>query len=130
MENNPREVPAPRDTRQWLIPLGVVTLLAIGLFLVLGALAGSSGHGGYGWMMGGDGGWGWMWGAGALMMMVPLIFLIVLVLVLVPTGHTQVTAPAPPPPEDLATVLRVRYARGELTSEQYHRILNDLHSSG
>ena len=130
MESIPNKQPESRETRRWLIPVVVVSLLAIGLFTVFAALAGSSGHDGYGWMMGGGAGWGWMWGVGALMMTVPLILFFVLLLALVPPNHAHAAPPAQPPSDDLATVVRVRYARGELTSEQYRRILDDLQTSG
>lgn len=130
MESSPGKEPDSSETRRWLIPVVVVTLVVIGLFAVFAAVAGSSGHDGYGWMMGGDGGGSWMWGVGALMMTVPLILLIVLLLALAPTSYAQAALPARKALDDPAAMVRARYARGEITSEQYHRILNDLQSAG
>lgn len=104
----------------------VVILVAAGAWL---AALSSSGSSGYGWMMGGSAGWGWMWGLGALMMAVPLIFLVLLIsLLLRPVPPAPVTVPASHSP-DPVTVARLRFARGELTSDQFRQVLNDLQRS-
>ncbi len=83
----------------------------------------------YGWgMMGGSwgGGWGWMWGVGLVMMIVPLVlFVALLFLLLRPSYPTPVlvSSVGPASPEN---EVRVRYARGEITDDQYRRILENL----
>lgn len=70
-----------------------------------------------------------MWGVGVLMMGVPLIFLVLLVaLLLRPVPPAPVIVPASPSP-DPVTVARLRYARGELTSDQFRQILDELQRS-
>jgi putative membrane protein len=98
-----------------LVWLGLAIVLAVGLMAVFAAFFAPYG-GGYG-MMGGGMGWG------VLFMVVPAVFLIVLLLAALgafPPGRAYV--PASPALE----TLQVRYARGELTHEDYVRMRADL----
>ncbi len=115
------------NERRWLLPLVAIAVLAVAL--VVAALAASTSSTGYGWMMGGEGGWGWMWAAGALMMAIPLIILGLLIMVLFLRPSSQPTVVSISPPLDPTTEVRARYARGEITQEQYRQILNDLQRS-
>jgi uncharacterized membrane protein len=112
--------------RRWLLPLLVALVGAGAVILVVAALTTPANPGGYGWMMGGNGSWAWMWGAGALMMAIPLIFLILLfTLILRPLSPQPAVVTTASPANPLAE-LRVRYARGEITAEQYRQVLGDL----
>lgn len=114
--------------------LGWIALALIGVIVVVAvvgvafALA-STGTSGYGWMMGGGTGWGWMWGVGALMMAIPLLFLVLLIALLVRSASPPVVAVPATSPSDPTTEARIRYARGELTSEQFRQVLTDLRQS-
>lgn len=104
--------------------LGVALVMAIGLMVVFGVLSTST-YGGYYGMMG-SGAWGW----GIVMMAVPA-FILVLVLFAALGGlgerTTYVPYPSPiPPPADAVEVLDQRYARGEVTQQEYQRIRADL----
>lgn len=102
-----------------LIVLLVVVLAAVAMT----AWAGSGWGGG---MMGyyGGSGWGWMAVAGAVVMALVLVFVVLLVYALV-----RGTAPNYAPPartDDPQNEARMRYARGEISREQYQQILRDL----
>lgn len=123
------------DSRSWTgRNLGWIVLALVGIVVVVAVAAlaltlGSSGSSGYGWMMGGDGGWGWMWGVGALIMAIPLILLVVLIFALVRSATPPtVVVPASPMADPVAEA-RLRYARGELTPEQFRQVLSDLQRS-
>lgn len=111
--------------------LGWIALVIVGLVVVVALVGlafalGSAGNSGYGWMMGGGAGWGWMWGVGALMMVVPLVFLVLLLVVLVRSANPPAMIVSSSPPVDPVTEARVRYARGELTADQFRQVLSDL----
>ncbi len=123
MQTGPARV---REDRRWLLPLVAILIGAFVVFGLLAALAASAPSGSYGWMMGGN--WGWMWGAGALMMVIPVVFLLlVLFLLLRPTPPSAIMAV--PPPADPTLEIRMRYARGEITTEQYRQMLTELQRS-
>ncbi len=110
---NPKMSPLP-----WL---GIALVVAIALMAILGVLSYSSYGGSYGMMGGGS--WGWA----ALMMGVPAIVLIVILLAVLGGLREPVAYPAyMPPPQQPLDILEQRYARGELTREDYLRIRDDL----
>ena len=116
-----RENPSP----WWLVPVGLL-VVALVLIAVLAAFAATASPGGFGWMMGGGWGWGWMWGMGILVMALPVIVLVVLLAMLV-RPPTPVPSAIPPSPYlDPASEVRMRYARGEITAEQYRETLDNL----
>lgn len=104
--------------------LGIALVLAIGLMALFGALSTST-YGGYYGMMGGPG-WGW----GLLMMAVPgVILILVLVAVLGGLGDRGGVAPYPVPRASAwmsDDILAARYARGEISREEFLRIREDL----
>ena len=112
----------------WIVTVLVGIVIVVALAAVVLAF-GSSGSSGYGWMMGGGGGWGWMWGVGALMMAIPLILLVVLIFVLLRSANPPTGVMPPSPMTDPVTAARLRYARGELTPEQFRQVLADLQRS-
>ena len=107
-----------------LMWLGVALVIAIALMAIFGALAYStyanSNDGYYGMMDGGS--WGWS----ILMMGIPAVILIlILVVVLVGIREPEpVTLPGTPP-SPLET-LSGRYARNEISREEYLRARDDL----
>lgn len=111
-------------TNAWL--WAVVAILLIVVVAVLAATFAPYGGGYYG-MMGA--GWGW----GVAMMLVPLVVLVLLILVLagaltpheVPARYVPVAPPPVPGPTALE-VLNARYARGEISRDEYLRIRADL----
>jgi len=74
--------------------------------------------------MWGPEGMGWGWGAvGVVHMIVFWTFVVLVVLILVrwlATGHL------PPPGHSAREILEERYARGELTREQFEQMKTDL----
>lgn len=104
--------------------LGIALVVAIGLMIVFGALSTFT-YGGYYGMMG-SGAWGW----GLVMMAVPgVILVLILVAVLGGLGERGGYAPYPVPVPPATTpfgVLEERYARGEISREEYLRIREDL----
>jgi uncharacterized membrane protein len=97
--------------------LGIALVVTVVVAVTLGVLAALTG-GGFGWMHDG-GGMGW----GFLFMIVPGVFL-VLVLLAAVGALTPTTAPAPQ--ASAVAVLDVRYARGEISREEYFRLRADL----
>jgi len=98
-----------------LVWLGLAIVLAVGLMAVFAAFIAPYG-GGYG-MMGGGMGWG------VLFMVVPAVFLILLLLAALgafPPRQAYV------PASSALETLNVRYARGELTREDYVRMRAEL----
>lgn len=90
---------------------------------VLAAMLAGPVGGPYGWMGGGPYyGWGGMWWVGPLVMAV--VFLLVLWIVLL-VGRALWRA-AGAGPADPETVVRLRYARGEISAEEYQRLLVNL----
>jgi len=98
--------------------IAFAVVLVVGVVLLVAALAAPYGAG-----------WGMM-GWGAIFMVVPLLVLI-LVLVLAlgafrPREHVPLYAPPPPSAATALETLNVRYARGEISQEEYQRIRADL----
>lgn len=106
--------------RLWWLVLTVV--LVVGLMALVAALASPWGTG-YGMM-----GWGWGWGV--LMMAVPLVLLVLILLVALGALAPRPAAPAyfPPvsSPPSAREILNARYARGEISREEYLRARADL----
>ncbi len=104
--------------------LGTALVVAIALMVILGVLSFST-YGGYYGMMG-TGSWGWA----LLMMGIPAVILIVILIAALGGLRETVMPPAspgyvPPPPNPLES-LDGRYARGEVSREEYLRIRDDL----
>jgi len=97
-------------------------VLVVGVVLLVAALAAPYGAG-WGMM-----GWGMGWGA--IFMVVPLLVLILVVILAL--GASRPREPVPryaPPPSSAGTALETlnaRYARGEISREEYLRIRADL----
>ncbi len=101
--------------------LGIALGVAVALMVILGVL-GSSSYGGYYGMMG-SGSWGWA----ALMMGIPAVVLIVVLLAALGGLGESTAYPAyVAPPENPLQILEGRYARGELTRDDYLKIRDDL----
>lgn len=103
--------------------LAVALVVAIGLMVVFGTLAMTT-YGGYYGMMGG-GSWAW----GLVMMAVPGTVLVMILLAAIAGLGQSPSAPAYPvsAPNPL-DILAERYARGELSHEEYLRARDDLGS--
>ncbi len=102
----------------------------------------SGGCVGYGWGPGGMMGPGYGWGMGVGMLLVWIIVIVAVVL-LVMLLVRQAAPPPPPPPAGpgfgpgpgprtsrALEILEERYARGEITREQYQEMRRDLEGSG
>jgi len=101
--------------------LGAALVVAIALMVIFGVLSFSS-YGGYYGMMG-SGSWGW----GVAMMAVPAVILIVILLAALGGLREPVAYPAyVPTPANPLEVLEQRYAKGELSREDYLKIREDL----
>lgn len=104
--------------------LGLAIVLAVGLMALFAALLTPYGTG-YGMM-----GWGMGWGA--LFMVVPALFLILVLLAALgafrpsPSFVPPYPAMAPPAVE----ALNLRYARGEVSREEYARIRSEIEGRG
>ncbi len=104
--------------------LAIALVVAIGLMVAFGTLTIASFGGAYGMM--GSGAWGW----GLVMMAVPgAILILVLWAALGGLGNPTAAAAYPvyPPAEGRPLeILDGRYARGELSREEYQRMRDDL----
>ncbi len=101
--------------------LGMAVGVAIVMMIILAGLGSSTYGGSFGMM--GSGSWGWA----ALMMGIPAVILIVVLLAALgglgePAGHPSYA----PLPENPLEILERRYARGELTRDDYLKIRDDL----
>lgn len=104
-----------------LMWLGIALVVALALMVIVGAL-GASTYGGYYGMMS-SGSWGWA----ALMMGIPAVVLIVVLLAaLGGLGEPAAVPTFAPSRENPMDILEQRYARGEVTREDYLRIRDDL----
>ncbi len=106
---------AIRETNP-LLWLGIALVVAVGLMALFMALFAPFG-GGYG-MMGVGMGWGM-----AIFMVVPAIFL---VLVLLAALGALGGSPAPVSHPNAREILDARYARGEVSRDEYTRLKDDL----
>ncbi len=122
------EVMEARRSSPWLWP--VLAILLVGGVVALFVVVMSSYGGGYYGMMGGG------WGRGmamVAMMLVPLVALVLFVFVFtgglgprgVPLAYVLAT-PAPIPAGSALEILDARYARGEISQDEYLRIRSDL----
>ncbi len=101
--------------------LGIALVVAIALMVILGVLSFSTYGGYYGEM--GSGSWGWA----VLMMGVPAVILIVILVAAIGGLHEPTVYPAyVPTPQNPLDILEQRYARGELTREDYLKIRDDI----
>lgn len=100
--------------------LGLALVVAIGLMVVFGTLAMTT-YGGYYGMMGST---AWPWGL--LMMGVPGVFLVLLLLAALGGLEGRSAAPTLEPSAEPLEILDQRYARGELSRDDYLRIRDDL----
>ena len=114
-------------TNQRLSPLtwlGIALVVAIALMAIFGAVAlspwGGSYGGGYGMM--GNGSWSWA----LLMMGIPAVILIVILVVVLVGIREPSSTPAQASAMTPLETLNARYARSELSREEYLRIRNDL----
>lgn len=113
------------QTRKWnaMTWLAVALVIAIGLMVLLGTLSMST-YGGYFGMMGG-GSWAW----GFLMMAVPGVFLVVVLVAALGGLGTSAAVAGERTALGPLEILDQRYARGELSREEYLRTRNDLAQS-
>jgi putative membrane protein len=105
-----------RKERSALLWLAAALALAVGLMALFAAFAAPY-DGGFGMM-----GWGMSWGV--LFMAIPAVFLI-LVLLAALGAFTPSPAYVAPPSSALET-LNVRYARGEISRDEYLQMRADL----
>jgi putative membrane protein len=76
----------------------------------------------WGHMDGWDGGWMWLWGIAMM-----LLFVVLVVWVVRTVAGGQRSAQSAPDPRDRAReILAERYARGELTTEEYRERVEHL----
>ncbi len=111
-------------TLTWLL---IAFVASIALMAVIGFLTYSGTDQGYGYhygMMGG-GGWGWV----MALMVVPVVLLIVIIVYAI-VGTTERTSYGPYPvymdSQRPIDILNYRYARGEISREEYDRIRSEL----
>lgn len=114
----------------WIV---IAVLLGLGL-LVVGFLLSRTGWGMFGYspgMMDGNFGFGMMTGFGGIFMIlfwVAIIALVVwLISSLVSRSNSQ-TSSGLPPAESALDILKKRYARGEITKEQFDEMRRDLNA--
>lgn len=116
----------------WRIPVLVGTVVASAA--VVGGMVVLAGSGGYAhrWGMM-DGSWGGPGNGGgilfAMVLAVPIVAAVLLVVLLVSLNARrsyESSFPRSPCPPTAGEVASLRYARGEITAEQYQKILRDL----
>jgi putative membrane protein len=105
--------------------LGIALVLGVVLMGVFAALSMSTTGGSYGMMGGG------MWGWGAIFMIVPAVILVLVLIIALGGLSERVTYPMPvavpaASPASALEILEARYARGELSREEYLRTRSDL----
>src|SRR3972149_5722551 len=104
---------AKEMNRLWWLVLTIV--LVVGLMALFAAFASPYGTG-YGMM-----GWGWGWGV--LMMVVPVVLLVLVLFVILapipPRAPMPTYVPAVAPGSSALEILNARYARGELSRDEY-----------
>lgn len=118
-----------RRSSPWLLPM-LAILLVVGVVAPLAVVMSPYGGGYYG-MMGGGAGWG------MAMMLVPLVVLVLLLLAFagalslhgLPAAYVPATT-APILAGSAREILDARYARGEISQDEYLRIRADLTGGG
>ncbi len=91
-----------------------------------------NGYGGYGGY--GDGGYGASWFGLGMMLLFGLVLLVGIVLLVVwivrsgghSTGHSGGYVMPPAPMDDACAIAKVRFAKGEITKEQYGEMCRTL----
>ena len=108
----------------WIILLVVVVLVIVpfGLFAILGGPCMGSG------MMRGWGGMMTFGSAWPFMFLIPLVFVVLVGIYFLLSGQGRVVSSALPVESDALRILKERYARSEITSEQYTKMKRDLES--
>ena len=108
----------------WILAILVIAVI---LFLINGAFASPRGYRGFGMMP------GMMWGAGRfgwisfmLMMLSMILFWIAIILGIVWLVRWSVDQSGRGQLEDPLDIIRRRYARGEISREEYERMQEDL----
>ncbi len=105
--------------------LGIALVVAIALMAIFGAITMWTWHGGYAGgdygMMGGSN-WGWA----AVMMVVPAVILVVLLVAVLVGTREPVATGTPAPTSSPLEILDARYARNEVSRDDYLRIRSDL----
>lgn len=90
------------------------------------ALLGVLADAGDGWdhMGGWGGGWMWLWGLATM-----VLFVVLIVWLVRASGGVPSAAPGPerPPADRAREILAERYARGELSTEEYRERAGELH---
>jgi uncharacterized membrane protein len=122
---NGRALERSHQRMVWVIA-GFLIVVGVALFILDAALAGAPR---FGWGMMPNGGWGFGWfaAAGALVMLGALLIVILLVLGFWRLLAQHAPYPHPSPSgEDPLTVLKRRYASGEISKEQFDQIARDL----
>ena len=109
----------------WIITLVVVVLVIVpfGLFAMVGGPWMGSGMM-RGWGIGpGMMGFGFAW---PFMFLILLVFVVLVGIYFLRSGQGRVVSSAPPVESDALRILKERYARSEITSEQYTKMKRDL----
>ena len=127
-----------RDPVVWIILALVILLVVPGALMMSFWGVGMMGGG---WMGGGWTGWGW--GLGALVGLGAILVVLFLVLKAIQATPSRPIAasypyamppygmpPGGPAPSDPRAILDARYARGEITRDEYLRMRSDLESAG
>ena len=109
------------STLLWLV---IALVISVAAMAIIGALTFSGTDNNYGMMGGGD--WGW----GMAFMVVPAIILVLIIVVAIGglderPAYNMYPAYVPPQPGPL-DILNQRYARGEISPEEYDRIRTKL----
>jgi putative membrane protein len=113
--------------RSWLvIVVAVLAVLLLGPMLMMGFGAFMGGMMGFGGFPGGMMGYGFGWWP--FMFLVPLVFVVLVVLGIyyLLSGQRSQGASADHAENEALRILKERYARGGLTSEQYLKMRKDL----
>jgi len=79
------------------------------------------------WFMNNYGGWGMGWAGGLLMALVGIVFVVLVIWGFVRlTGHNGCCATTTVTKQSPIDIAKERYAKGEITKEQYEQIKRDL----
>ena len=118
--------PVGRPDRVYFwVAIAIFSIVAIaGFSAAIWKASAANGNYGYGWM-GWGGGWGW-WPRMRLIIIVPAVFVILFLFLIVRAAAPTPAVVLPERSSDPMQELRLRHARGEITSERYQRIAADL----